>query len=429
MVIDFKKLIFSKRSNSIVRRIAWLSLVSITLSVMCFLIVLFVMNGMNKNIEKRTLLLEPHLVITQLPIESSQNQLANLSQRQQAQDQILRQVKNFYKEDLNFVDRFEKQDVIIRTYDGQFRSAMARGVSTASLNQLYANLNTLFKDRDYREGLTDDDLPQSDEVLIGVDLARALNILPGDYITLILPESLVSAMGAPPQIVKLLVKKIIATDIQDLDSQMIYYRIDTKNYILKSSRGLSAGVELWFNDGYNADSYKSKLLKYFKKQNVSTEGLAVETWKERNSAVFFALKMEKLMIGLILALAGLIASSSIVTVMLLLISEKRRDIAILKTLGLSNQKTIQLFTKIGFSIAQLGIVCGLTLGLTLGLILQYFPIRLNKDMYYDPVIPAAIHWPLVIGVIVIGSLLAFIGTYMPAKTVTDIAISESIKKV
>lgn len=427
MFINFKKLVFSHRANSIVRRIAWLSLISITLSVMCFLVVLFVMNGMNKNIERRTLLLEPHLVFSYT--KSSNDTIADVVDKKKFQDELLVHAKGFFNEELKFADRFEKQDVILRTYDGQFRSATARGVSVNSLNNLYESLNLLFKDRFREQAFSEEDLPSSDEVLIGVDLARALNILPGDYITLILPESLVTAFGSNPQIVKLQVKKIISTDIQDLDSQMIYYRIDTKNFMLKSSRGLTTGVEMWFQQGYEAHKFKNKFDQYLKQQNFANQNYFSDTWRERNSAIFFALKVEKIMIGLILALAGLIASSSIVTVMLLLISEKRRDIAILKTLGLSNKKTIEVFTKIGFSVAQIGLVVGLVFGLVLGFILEFYPIRLNQDIYYDPVVPAAVHWPLVLGVFVIGTVLAFLGTYLPAKTVSEVSITKSIKNV
>lgn len=428
MIIDFKKLIFSARANSIVRRIAWLSLISITLSVMSFLIVLFVMNGMNKNIERRTLLLEPHLVVTpSLEALASHSGVEGIAKKEQFQNSIIESSKELFKDELSFIDRFEKQDVIIRTYDGQFRSAVARGISIESMNHIFTSLNELFKDRYSEESFAVESLPQSDEVLIGSDLARALNILPGDFITLVLPESLVGAASAPPQVVKLQVKKIISTDLQDLDSQMVYYRIDTKNYMLKSSRGLVSGVELWFKQGYDAQSYKDKFTAYMKK-NHSDLLLQAETWRDRNSAVFFALNVEKIMIGLILALAGLIASSSIVTVILLLISEKRQDIAILKTLGLSNKRTIELFMKIGFSIAQIGLISGVTLGLILGLILEHFPIRLNQEMYYDPVVPASINWWLVLGVFVFGSLLALIGTYLPSKTVTEVNIAESIKK-
>lgn len=427
MFINFKKLVFSHRANSIVRRIAWLSLISITLSVMCFLVVLFVMNGMNKNIERRTLLLEPHLVFSYT--KSSNDTIADVVDKKKFQDELLVHAKGFFNEELKFADRFEKQDVILRTYDGQFRSATARGVSVNSLNNLYESLNLLFKDRFREQAFSEEDLPSSDEVLIGVDLARALNILPGDYITLILPESLVTAVGSNPQIVKLQVKKIISTDIQDLDSQMIYYRIDTKNFMLKSSRGLTTGVEMWFQQGYEAHKFKNKFDQYLKQQNFANQNYFSDTWRERNSAIFFALKVEKIMIGLILALAGLIASSSIVTVMLLLISEKRRDIAILKTLGLSNKKTIEVFTKIGFSVAQIGLMVGLVFGLVLGFILEFYPIRLNQDIYYDPVVPAAVHWPLVLGVFVIGTVLAFLGTYLPAKTVSEVSITKSIKNV
>lgn len=116
-----RNFIFSKRAGALVRRIAWLSMIGIGISVTAFLIVLFVMNGMNASIRKRILGLEPHLTLTVQTASSSESlELHPVFQRLKENPE-------------NRVYVYESQDVIIRTQDGQFRGGIARGVNEQSL--------------------------------------------------------------------------------------------------------------------------------------------------------------------------------------------------------------------------------------------------------------------------------------------------------
>jgi lipoprotein-releasing system permease protein len=86
-------------------------------------------------------------------------------------------------------------------------------------------------------------------------------------------------------------------------------------------------------NGYAAKNYKDKILGLLNEEQ--KKSLLVETWQDRNGALFYALRLEKMMIGIFLGLAGLVAATSILTVLALLMSQKRRDIALLMTLGMS----------------------------------------------------------------------------------------------
>ena len=172
----FKKLILSNRAGNLVRRISRLSMVSIGVSTFAFLLILFVMNGMNKSIESRVISLEAHLTI--LPKDRT-------THKDMESDPILTKIKDLGAERYSL---FDTQDVIIRTMEGQFKGAIAQGFVRKS----FENLNQKIKEQNEKhikkgsnfqietQMWQEMDIPESNEILIGVDLARSLGVFEGD---------------------------------------------------------------------------------------------------------------------------------------------------------------------------------------------------------------------------------------------------------
>lgn len=387
------KLILSPRSGALVKRITILSFIAISMSLTAFLIVLFVMNGMNLNIKKRIMALEPHLVTVN---ESKDDDLIEKI--------IPAQSKQSY----------ESFDLILRTIDGQFRGSQAVGYTGSGL-QLWVKRLSDLKKKEGKAELYDFDFStlqlEQNEVALGVDLARSLGILEGDEITLIPPETLLLSSLETPLFQKVIVKRILVTDLYDLDSKLILFNSENSLAIFSKTLSRKRGMHLWFDSISDAEYAESKLQKV---------AIKSETWQEKNSDLFFALMMEKTMIGVFLGLAGLIASSSILTVLALLMSQKKRDIAIIKTLGLSQKKTLWLFTKIGLWISGGAITLGLILGVGVSLYLQFYPVNILPNIYYDSSIPALVDFGFVLIVLVVAGALAFLGSYFPAKTTLQI---------
>lgn len=392
-VLFIKKLILSERSGSLIRRITILSFLTIVISLTSFFIVLFVMNGMNQNIKKRIISLEPHLTTFQTEAEDS-----TVSELTKNSETIL----------------FYNSDLILRTVDGQFRGGQATGYDSEGLKIWMDHLKKL-KKKEPQYSQFDADLEtlvlDENEVAIGVDLARSLGLLEGDEITLIPPETLLLSTLETPVFQKVIVKRILTTDIYDLDSKIILYNTKKTLTAFTKTLSLKRGFHIWLNSVSEADSIKSELLQ---------KKIKAETWQEKNSDLFFALLMEKSMIGVFLGLAGLIASSSILTVLALLLSQKRRDIALIKTLGLSQKKTLWLFTKIGLWISGCAIILGTALGLAISLYLQFNPVNLLPNIYYDSSIPALVDFNFVFLVVSISFILAFFGSYLPARATLKI---------
>ncbi|QDK45407.1 ABC transporter permease [Bdellovibrio sp. ZAP7] len=411
----FRHFIFSKRAGALIRRIAFLSIGGITVSVTAFLVVLFVMNGMNASIRKRILGLEPHLYVT---VPGMQNALGLEAHP----------VFSRIKEDTTtqaYV--YETQDVILRSQDGQFRGAFARGVTRPSLEHFISQLAKLDSDKPQSSrggppSFTWDpqDVPDEGEVVLGVDLAQSLGVFEGDFITVVSPSGLLLPPGETPKFERVRIKRVVTTSLTDVDSQYLFYQRGKALKALGGGDLKKMGIEMWLADEGRVDSVKNDLMKFTDVQ--------VETWKDRNSALFYALKLEKLTIGVFLGLAGMIAASSILTVLALLLSQKRRDIAILRTIGLSGKETVKIFTQMGFFLSGAGVVMGTILGTGLSLYVQKNPISMwSSQVFYDTSIPALVDWWLVVGVIVVSSAIAYFGSYIPARTASDVQPSEALR--
>ncbi|MFN3697258.1 MAG: FtsX-like permease family protein [Pseudobdellovibrio sp.] len=395
------RLIISKRSSSLIRRITVLSFAAITISVALFFIVLFVMNGMNYNIRSRILALDPHLSVY---LTKEQVREQNISKKPLI-------VSNSKFEALET----DQYDLILRTIDGQFRGASVIGYKSDGLDFWLQQLSEL-KKKSHAQNQTVfidyDDLDQlnlgAQEIAIGVDLARSLGILEGDVVTLIPAESLLLSSIETPQFEKVTVRKILTTDLHDLDSKLVFFNKDLSMKSFLSSVTRTSGYHLWLKDISKMNSIQKELQK--------SGFVQTETWEQKNSDLFFALFLEKTMIGIFLGLAGLIASSSILTVLALILSQKKSDIAIIKTLGFSNEKTLKLFMTMGLWISMSGLFLGTIIGVSLSYYIQNNPLNvLPPQLYYDASIPALVSPWLVFYVIVIVSVLAIIGCYIPAR--------------
>jgi lipoprotein-releasing system permease protein len=378
-----KKLILSPRSGSLMRRISFLSFFAVMISLSVFLIVLFVMNGMNQSISNRIIALDPNITAT-------------LSDK----DVVLKPSDDYQ------ALKYDSYDLIIRTVDGQFRGTSAIGYSQKDFQFWIDKLNVL-KKADQFESAVSSNL-EAGEIAIGIDIARALSLLEGDQVTLIPIETLLLSQMESPIYEKVMIKKIVASDLPDIDANIIFFNREKSLKDFRNSLSKTSGYQFWLTDKDNLDPVIKELKTYpFK---------SVESWKEKNSNLFFALFMEKTMIGVFLGLAGLIASTSVLTVLALIMSQKQSDIAIIKTLGLSNRKTLILFTQMGLWISLSAVVVGTLLGVSVSYYLEKYPLNILPHIYYDASIPAYVDLKFAGIVFATASVLALLGCYFPAKS-------------
>lgn len=404
----FRNFLFSSRAGSVVKKISWLSTLGLFVSVASLIVVISVMTALNHSIRKRTLSIEPHFVV----YFPQGTPFASITT-----DPLTLKIKNEFGFN---AQSFETQDVILRTMDGHFRGAVARGVSDESYRHLMQELRSTDKTQLDDYATKEFEGPLVGEVDIGTDLARSLGVFEGDSIMVVPPEGLLLPPSEVPPFEKVKVRKILVTNLADIDSQNIFYK---KGYALNSLRSTASkkiGLEVWTDNPDKVQDFKEKLSSFGE--------VKIETWKEKNSAMFFSLRLEKTVITLFLSMAALIATFSLWTVLTLLISQKRKEIGIMQAMGFSQRNIQRLFAGMGNGLALLGVGSGLIMGLAVSFYLQYFPLNILPEIYYDSSIPAQVDLGFVAMVLLIAILVSVSGSWWSAKAAVFDTPSENLRK-
>ena len=424
----FKKYLFSGRSGSLIRLIARLSLLGVCVGLMSLVVVVAVMSGFHEVIRSRLLGLEPHLVMT-LPLKSSAIEQNDVIQR-------LRGLKDMAKSDE--IAPVESQDLIVRTLDGVFSGGIARGYPTADLERFVhrmERLNREASDREERARRHSQDevvkgassfVPEAvdfkeGQVALGTDLARSLGVLEGDQVLLIPPEGLLAPKGELPVYERVTVVARVSTRVADLDSKLILY--DSSRSLKRMARSPSRErlIEIRTTKSSQMEHLKGELQSQF-------PNIRVETWRDRNEALFFALQMEKLVMTVFLGMSGLITSFSIVSVISLLVSQKRREIGLMIALGLTARGVQRVFVGIGFLLSLAGVTAGLSLGLAICALIDRFPLPLLPDIYYDSTIPVQVTPELVVIVVALAFIVSAMSALLPSRGLSKLTPAETFRR-
>ncbi|MDZ4660583.1 MAG: FtsX-like permease family protein [Pseudomonadota bacterium] len=390
----FKGFLFSTRAGALVRTIARLCIVGIGIGVFALILINSVMNGFNQAIHDRHLKVEPHIVVW---FDK------NFGESQQEK------VTNEISEDPDVeVSYFEKQDVLVRTTDGNHSGAVAVGFEEAALEKILKGV----------EGIERVDL-RTNEIYIGRDLAYSLGVFTDDLLVIVAPETLLLPAGEVPKFEQVRVKGVISTRVAEVDAQKIFYVRKKSLARFQDSPSFSSGLQVQLKDPMNFENKAGEL---------KARGFKVETWVDRNSTMFFALKVEKAIIAGFLGLSTIISSFSIVTVLVLLFAQKRREFGVLMALGLSTLRIRRIFSGVGLLLSGLGLGGGILLGLAFALALEKWPLDiLPKDIYYDSRITAKVNFVFV-GIVIVGAvLLSLICTWLATLQIIKSNPSEALR--
>lgn len=418
----FWRFLFSKRAGSIVRKISWLSFLALTVSVASLVIVMSVMKALNTNIRNRLLAVEPHLVIEITDNSKFKETVAQIEERQ-----VLNPAWRVFP--------FEVQDVILRSVEGRFRGAVARGLTPESLEWILNEIKraqAIEKRKDESVEAPEVNAGgnilgergplEAGEIMAGLDLAHSLGIFEGDSLTVVAPEGLLLPTGETPKFERVTVRSILSTNLQDFDGEGLFYLQNKTLPSFQSSASLRRGYEIWTEDSQKAIQLKDDLTRRL-------EGLPVkvQTWQDRNAALFLSLKLEKLVIGLFLSIASLVAGFSLLTVLGLLISQKTREIGLLQAIGLSRKEVFFLFQGLGIRLTGLGLFSGCFIGLVIAFYMELYPLRILPDIYYDSTVPAEVDLPFVLMIVVVGYLLSYFGGLMITRPLAKFQPTELLR--
>ncbi len=381
----FYRFLFSRRAGALIKTIARISVLGIWLGVSALIIVVSVMNGFNRTIRDRLLEVEPHLVV----------RFKNLKNTSDIQNHpVWKQLK---ERGVEFMAPSSQQDIILRTSEGYIQGGIAQGVTRERLKTLLEFANK--KNQMPLEGLEEkvNNLKEG-EILLGVGLADSMGLFNDDSVVLIPPEALLMPTGEIPQLSQATVKGFLATDIERLDTRSFFYILDESFQRFRSTAGYDLTLEAWLTEPSMADSIKKQL---------KSDDIEIETWTERNAALFFALKMEKVVVSLLVGLSTLIAGLSIISVMVLLITQKRRDVGNLLAIGMTKAQVKSIFVQIGVLLAMGGLFAGLVTGVMSSLLIDRFSQDLLPSFYEETNIPAEIQWVQIASIIIIGFILTY----------------------
>lgn len=255
-------------------------------------------------------------------------------------------------------------------------------------------------------------------IALGSQLAKALDVIPGDRVTLIYTES---TQTRSRKIVfdekEIIVGGIFTTGIDEFDSSMILCSLSLFNHLFPDA-GIDE-IHLTLKPTAHEEVTMQRLRERLQ--------LDVYSWKHLYPALVSALKLETYAMLIIFALIALVASMSIISLLFMHITYKRGDIAILKAMGMHDSSIVSIFLTMGMTIASVGCLFGIALALVAGLLLQRYPLITLPDAYYISHLPIAIEWHLIVLVMIVVMLLSFIATWIPARKTRSLVIAQVLR--
>ncbi|HHD62776.1 MAG TPA: lipoprotein-releasing ABC transporter permease subunit [Desulfobulbaceae bacterium] len=235
-------------------------------------------------------------------------------------------------------------------------------------------------------------------IIVGIELARQLRVAMNDKIRLISPNGPLSPMGILPKVLTCRVVGLFETGMFEYDSTMAFISLKTARALAGLSRGVH-GIEVRVDSVDEANTVAETI------QERLGQGYSVRDWMQINKNLFAALKLEKLGIFIALDLIILVAALNIISALVMVVMEKKRDIAILKSMGASTRSIIRIFFYQGMVIGIGGTLLGVLSGLGLCALLQHYPIiELPRNVYPMSTMPIKVV-PFDVTVIAVSAIL------------------------
>jgi lipoprotein-releasing system permease protein len=279
-------------------------------------------------------------------------------------------------------------------------------------------------------------------VLIGSRAALSLRLWIGDEITVYIPSQ---GSGASLALEKktLTVAGIFQVGIEEYDANIMYCSFDVLRDFFPDAKGVDQiAVSYQRPERYVPQTLRQRLrylwYQFFdsddafcqrqtRKLTSIMSGLCVRSWKDMYPDLVASLKLETIAFAIVLSLIALVASMLMASMLFMLITYKRHDIAILRALGMSSGRIAQLFLLVGMSIVTAAVTCGLALAGLIGWWIQtYKPITL-PDVYYVTHLPAVLEWHLFIVVFVVAMLMGLGACLLPLRSLKSFAVAQVLR--
>ncbi len=275
-------------------------------------------------------------------------------------------------------------------------------------------------------------------IVLGSILARQLGLIPGDIVNLITPRIKLTPLGPVTRQKRFEVVAVFEVGAEP-DQNMVLINLVTSQKLLAKANTVT-GLRLSVSDQYKAKKItQSALSAALNSNDISGNPLLalleVVDWRENNQSLYRAILMEKIMIFILLMSVVAVASFNVVSILLMTVTDKRSDIAVLRTMGASSIQIRRVFILQGLIISVTGTLIGAVLGIlvapNIGLILQLIEQLsgwqlFDPQVYYIPFLPSELRWPNVGIVVVVAIIISLLATLYPASKAAKIAPAEAL---
>ncbi|WP_421681995.1 lipoprotein-releasing ABC transporter permease subunit [Stutzerimonas urumqiensis] len=397
----------AKRRNHYISFISLSSMIGLALGVLSMIVVLSVMNGFQREMSARILGLVPHAMV--FASEPSTQWLSQMERAEQAPGVVAA------------APLTELEGML--SYKGTMQPIQVHGIDPA-----YEPAVSIIGSR-LIAGELDDLEPGRFGVIVGLMTARRFGLSVGDKLTLIVPEASSAAGGVTPRLQRLTVVGVFKVGAELDGSLAMIHRADAAR-ILRWGEQAVEGVRLKVDDLYQAPVIARNLA------GALGETFAANDWTQTQGSLFSAMKMEKTMIGLLLMLIIAVAAFNIIATLIMVVADKRADIAILRTLGATPGQIMAVFVVqgsiIGFTGTLLGGVLGVLTALNVSEVVGWLE-RLSgqaifsSDVYFISTLPSELRSSDVALVSIAALAMSFLATLYPAWRAAQTSPAEALR--
>lgn len=385
----------AKRRNGFISFISLVSVLGIALGVAALIIVLSVMNGFQKDIRNRILGAAAHIEVSDY--QGRVNNWQSLMQQLEKQPRVVAASPYISAQGL-------------ASFGGTVRGVMVRGI-----DPVYEH-NVVDIGKHMTQGRVSDLHPGGFGIVIGDQLAQQLGVAPGDKVTLITPEGNITPAGMMPRLKQFTVVGIFKMNMYELDAGLVMIDLRDAQVLFRLGQDVS-GIRLKLDDVMAAPEVKAQL------QAKLNQNATVSDWTDMNANYFRAVQIEKRMMTIILTLIVAVAAFNLVSTLVMVVTDKQADIAILRTLGVSPLSIMSIFMIQGSVAGVLGTLSGVILGVlgawNVDLLLRAIEKitgsqLLSAQVYMIDYLPSDVQWHDVSTITMISLVLALFATIYPS---------------
>ena len=392
-----------KKKEGFLKIISIFSFLGIMLGVAILIIVMSVMNGFKTDLTNKILGLNPHIVI------QPNSFLIN--------EKFINELKKKF-DDIKLSKSYFGEGIILNENN-------AKGVILKGVDKSEKNISKFF---DNFTNSGDFGNFVRNNVFIGSEMAFNLDLKVGDNINLMSSAFISTPLGNLPKQEKFKVAGIFSTGFLEFDQNIVFLNIDDV-LSLFDKKNSDLNIEIYLDDPLQANSYKNKIQKI-------NENYFIYTWSDLNRSLFSALKVERNVMFIILSLIIVVAAFNIISGLTILMKNKTKEIAILKTLGLSNQSIKKSFFLTGLTIGFFATVSGIILGVLFSLNVEkirlFFSIIFNleifpSDIYFLEKLPSEINPNSIIIIFLVSLIISAIASYLPAMKISNMSTFRALR--